>query len=86
MSIVYLGDEYDDEDFDMFGPYPNAGFMHEEEYTGRPLEETNTCVGSTHHPDCPDPEVWECCKQLWLADYETKKEREAEDLHQEWWQ
>lgn len=62
---------------------------YEEEYTGKPIEESYTRVGEAHHPDCPykehDPQ-WDCCKALWLADFELKAEQEAEELHQEWWQ
>lgn len=69
---------------DEFGPYA------EEEYTGRPVPDSSTSVGATHHPACEyigtDDAQWGCCQALWEADYETKKEQEAEELHEEWWQ
>jgi hypothetical protein len=74
-------EEYLEED--PFGPYEEDG------YTGRPVPVSNTRVGTAHHPDCPygefDPD-FECCNALWEADYQAEKERDAEELHEEWWQ
>lgn len=60
------------------------------EYTGRPILDSSTRVGVTHHPDClygegPDA-TFDCCTSLWEADYQAMQEREAEGLHEEWWQ
>lgn len=79
----YLGDWYDEDEWyaDILGRSPDA-----EGYSARPIPESNTRVGSTHHPDCPDPESWECCKALWEAKYQEETEAEIDATHREWWQ
>jgi len=62
----------------------------EDEYTGRPLRDSSTRVGITHHADCPSGEgfdaTFDCCTEYWEADYQRQKDLEAEELHEEWWQ
>jgi len=61
----------------------------DEEYTGRPIRDSNTRVGITHHPNCPYGELnpdFDCCTEYWEADYQKQKDLEAEEMHQEWWQ
>lgn len=85
--------EYDPEELaealgDPFGPYP-TGYVHGEDYTGRPLDKSDTRVGEVHHEECPEPFSYaeECrCKQLYGRDYELRQEAEAEELHSIWWQ
>jgi hypothetical protein len=86
-------DEYDPEELaealgDPFGPYP-TGFMHGEDYTGRPLDKSSTRVGETHHEECAAPfsYVEGCtCKALYERDYEVRTEQELEEAHTEFWQ
>lgn len=76
------GQYYDDmmHEDTIFGPYEDEG------YTGEPIPYSNTRVGNTHHPDCPGPNSWECCKELWQKDYDIRKEKELEERHEELWQ
>lgn len=62
----------------------------DEGYTGRPIPEADGPRGAeVHHINCPWQEgetYGNCeCRQLWEEDYQNMRDKEAEDLHQEYW-
>jgi len=66
---------------DAFGPYGV-----DDSYTGRPIDESSTRVGETHHAECPSIEPEDCtCKALYERDYNVRQEQEADTIHEEWW-